>query len=120
MGYNIVLQIRLDIEMKQSWETYKRIYFAAYLGEDVAEVDRLTSLDPEFATYCEADIREGRMPAQKVAKPKGRPKTGRAGGSRWIYIGEDDWARLQALGDGSASAGIRKLLAGKASSNESV
>jgi hypothetical protein len=105
--------------MKQTWETYKRIYFAAYRGGDVAEIDRLTLLDPEFATYCETDIQEGRIPVEKVAKPKGRPKTGRAGGSRWIYIGETDWARLQALGNGSASAGIRKLL-GQQTSSEAL
>lgn len=107
--------------MKLSWIEYKHRYFAAYHADDRDAIARLIESDHDFAMYCETDIREGRIPAKVEAKPRGRPATtGRTGGNHTIYMSDSDWQALQAVGNGSASAGIRKLLAGQASSNESV
>jgi hypothetical protein len=96
--------------MTMIWIDYQRKYFAAYHAKDVDRIADMTADNPTFAMYCETDIAEGRLPAATVIRPRGRPATGKKGGSRWIYISDGDWQALQALGSGSASAGIRKLL----------
>ena len=97
--------------MKMTWIEYHRKYFDAYHAKDVETVAELTNSNPEFAVYCETDIQEGRIPAKVEAKPRGRPvTTGRTGGNHTIYMSDSDWQELQDVGNGSASAGIRKLL----------
>jgi len=53
------------------------------------------------------------MSKQPPKRPRGRPKgtgTGRTGRAINLYLPHEAIARLERLGDGSASAGVQRLL----------
>ncbi len=100
--------------MTMIWIDYQRKYFDAYHAKDTDRIADMKESNPTFAMYCETDIAEGRLPAAAVIRPRGRPvSTGKLGRNHTIYMSDSDWQALQALGSGSASAGIRRLLADK-------
>ena len=105
--------------LSMSWDQYIREYIKAREANDVGMLSVLQGDEWQYETakqvYEESLKRKAKRELAKasgirakVGRPAVRDATSR---NRGLYLSDAEYGQLQTIGEGSASAGIRKLLA---------